>query len=264
MLYYIYSGDELLGFIYKDVTYYYDEETKLYYLNSRYYNPLWGRFISSDRIMASNENISSCNLFSYANNNFLNNIDKNGMWGEKLKRLGEKFVAGVKKKSIKKASQSNKVALTLTSSAFLLGIKKYPITSVLFNKAMWDSDSKLDDTTEKMIQNSLLESDTFREGVDSIIERNYKYNQSFTSNIETITFESGDLKYAFHNADIRVSCTWSNGYPTYLVTFSDTYDFTEYVDEPKELGEYANNLGYEMQKNGQLKPYNISMTFEYR
>ena len=28
--------------------YYYDRETKLYYLNSRYYNPEWRRFISTD------------------------------------------------------------------------------------------------------------------------------------------------------------------------------------------------------------------------
>ena len=30
--------------------YVYDEETGLYYLRSRYYNPVWRRFISSDRI----------------------------------------------------------------------------------------------------------------------------------------------------------------------------------------------------------------------
>ena len=31
-------------------SYYYDEETKLYYLNSRYYNPEWGRFINVDDV----------------------------------------------------------------------------------------------------------------------------------------------------------------------------------------------------------------------
>ena len=31
--------------------YYYDEETGLYYLNQRYYNPEWGRFISADDYM---------------------------------------------------------------------------------------------------------------------------------------------------------------------------------------------------------------------
>ena len=30
--------------------YVYDEETGRYYLRSRYYNPVWRRFISSDRI----------------------------------------------------------------------------------------------------------------------------------------------------------------------------------------------------------------------
>lgn len=31
-------------------SYYYDEETKFYYLNSRYYDPLIGRFINADDI----------------------------------------------------------------------------------------------------------------------------------------------------------------------------------------------------------------------
>ena len=30
------------------VGYYYDTETGLYYLTSRYYNPTWGRFINAD------------------------------------------------------------------------------------------------------------------------------------------------------------------------------------------------------------------------
>ena len=32
-------------------SYYYDKETKWYYLNSRYYNPEWGRFINADGII---------------------------------------------------------------------------------------------------------------------------------------------------------------------------------------------------------------------
>ncbi len=30
--------------------YVYDDETKLYYLRSRYYNPAWGRFINADSL----------------------------------------------------------------------------------------------------------------------------------------------------------------------------------------------------------------------
>ena len=152
MLYYIYSGDELLGFIYKDVTYYYhknifghiigildlnyneivtytydsfgvvksivdnsnlnlgvinpfryrsyyyDEETKLYYLNSRYYNPLWGRFISSDNYVTTDTNFIGFNMFSYANNNFVNFKDLIGTISfANLKQSFNDFAKRIKK-----------------------------------------------------------------------------------------------------------------------------------------------------------------------
>ena len=50
-------------------SYYYDEETKLYYLNSRYYNPLVGRFINADGIINANSDFISGNLYQYVSNN---------------------------------------------------------------------------------------------------------------------------------------------------------------------------------------------------
>ena len=47
--------------------YYYDTETGLYYLNSRYYNPEFGRFISADGQL--NSSILGYNLFAYCENN---------------------------------------------------------------------------------------------------------------------------------------------------------------------------------------------------
>ncbi len=44
--------------------YYYDTETGLYYLNSRYYNPEFGRFISADGQL-SGGNIAGANLYAY-------------------------------------------------------------------------------------------------------------------------------------------------------------------------------------------------------
>ena len=138
MLYYIYNGDELLGFVYKNKTYYYhknisgdiigildsnynevvkyvydswgvvldiidetdfnlgmknpfryrsyyyDEETELYYLNYRYYNPKIGRFINSDGIINANNDIISFNLFNYTSNNYNNYTDYNGCNAEAL------------------------------------------------------------------------------------------------------------------------------------------------------------------------------------
>ena len=52
--------------------YYYDAETGLYYLNSRYYDPSIGRFINSDTtdvLMSSLESLADKNFFSYCDNN---------------------------------------------------------------------------------------------------------------------------------------------------------------------------------------------------
>ena len=48
--------------------YVYDEETELYYLRSRYYNPVWKRFINADSLAGVCSRISSHNVFSYCCN----------------------------------------------------------------------------------------------------------------------------------------------------------------------------------------------------
>lgn len=60
-------------------SYYYDKEIQLYYLNNRYYNPALCRFINADPIIGSNEDILSYNLYIYASNNPVNNIDPDGL-----------------------------------------------------------------------------------------------------------------------------------------------------------------------------------------
>lgn len=58
--------------------YWYDEETGLYYLNSRYYNPAWGRFLNADIYLNANGDIIGYNLFAYCGNNPENNSDPSG------------------------------------------------------------------------------------------------------------------------------------------------------------------------------------------
>ena len=59
-------------------SYYYDNETGLYYLNSRYYNPEWGRFINTDTQFDENADLLGYNLYIYCGNNPITYIDEDG------------------------------------------------------------------------------------------------------------------------------------------------------------------------------------------
>lgn len=59
--------------------YYYDEEMSLYYLKSRYYDPVTGRFITIDDISYIDpETINGLNLYAYCGNNPVMRVDSNG------------------------------------------------------------------------------------------------------------------------------------------------------------------------------------------
>ena len=58
-------------------TYISPDETGMYYLQSRYYNPGWGRFINADNLIIEADTLGQ-NLFSYCNNNPVNYHDPHG------------------------------------------------------------------------------------------------------------------------------------------------------------------------------------------
>ena len=61
--------------------YYYDNDTGLYYLQSRYYDPAIGRFINADTYTTTDaDGILSSNMFAYCENNPVNRSDPNGEW----------------------------------------------------------------------------------------------------------------------------------------------------------------------------------------
>ena len=67
--------------------YYYDTETSLYYLQTRYYDPDTGRFISSDGyISGASGTTKGYNLFVYCDNDPVNKSDDNGCWPKWVKK----------------------------------------------------------------------------------------------------------------------------------------------------------------------------------
>ena len=58
--------------------YCYDTETGLYYLNSRYYDPVTQRFVNGDGYASTGQGILGYNMFAYCLNNPVNKVDLNG------------------------------------------------------------------------------------------------------------------------------------------------------------------------------------------
>ena len=68
---------ELNPFMYK--SYYFDSDTEMYYLNSRYYYPSIRRFLTIDDISYLDyESLGNLNLYQYCNNNPIKYFDKTG------------------------------------------------------------------------------------------------------------------------------------------------------------------------------------------
>ena len=79
--------------------YRYDAEIGLYYLQSRYYNPQWGRFINADEFLIQSQELLGNNLYAYCMNNPINRYDPNGCFS--ISTLIDKV-----KNAINKAAQT--------------------------------------------------------------------------------------------------------------------------------------------------------------
>ncbi len=74
-------------------SYYFDEETGLYYLQTRYYDPELGRFISADSIeYLDPETLGGLNLYAYCGNNPIRETDPTGTsWNSFWQDVGDWF-----------------------------------------------------------------------------------------------------------------------------------------------------------------------------
>ena len=89
--------------------YYYDSETGLYYLKSRFYDPATGRFVNADSITDGSAGLLATNLYAYAANNPVNNSDPTGHWiiKDAIKWVAKNIARPVTKIVRKKLSKVN-------------------------------------------------------------------------------------------------------------------------------------------------------------
>lgn len=133
--------------------YYYDRETKLYYLQARYYDPSTARFISRDPYSGNVENDVTQNGYVYADDNPINNIDPNGFSAAKFNMRA--FFSGVAIVAMQmmKTTKNNQAALNYLKKTINKQFKKvkdkYDIKFnsgtnlvIIFDKKMKNSSNK--------------------------------------------------------------------------------------------------------------------------
>jgi RHS repeat-associated protein len=145
--------------------YYYDTETKLYYLNARYYSPEWRRFISPDAAgYIDPETPNGLNLYAYCYNDPVNFADPSGclaistiiigclaafVVGSTVSAISQGFQYGWDEISVGQvlvdgAIAAGSVALSSTGLPFIasvgigatMGLGQYAIGSVFHNETM--------------------------------------------------------------------------------------------------------------------------------
>ena len=74
------SENDIVSFInpYTYRSYFYDSDTEMYFLKSRYYNPELCRFISADGYVQTGQGLLDKNMFAYCGNNPVNRVDETG------------------------------------------------------------------------------------------------------------------------------------------------------------------------------------------
>ncbi|MGE6896718.1 RHS repeat-associated core domain-containing protein [Priestia flexa] len=107
-----------IGNVFTYAGYMYDEETGLYYLTKRFYEPTTGTFLSVDADIGDEDDVLSQNGYIYVNNNPLMYVDSVGNRGFKFSSKGSKPSSSKKNtsKNSKNKSKNLPNKLTITKS----------------------------------------------------------------------------------------------------------------------------------------------------
>jgi len=245
--------------------YCYDIDTQLYYLQSRYYDPLIGRFINTDDTQIAASTLGDplgANLFAYCENNPVNFVDYTG----KMIYLPPDVHQSVRRSLFYTAAHS-----------YLYGIKCY-ITDKMFYHFLYGNGSALPTNTYNMLKNAIATKDK-NATTCTIIDKDLLYkvrkmlnsikvvNKNVTLKDSVAFSNNKDLYYSVHNASIVLTAKRKGNIWTCSIVISDTFDFTEiwlFKKNVKLKNKVANDLGYWLQKFGDGEAYYWSIRFSFK
>jgi RHS repeat-associated protein len=112
----------------------------LYYLQSRYYNPDWGRFVNADdtdqlsKLGSNSDQLIDANLFAYCGNNPVNGEDQDGHWWGFIAEIG--FIAALPEEVVAVAAVAVAVvviAVVVVTSCVHAAIQEYRNSHVVYS-----------------------------------------------------------------------------------------------------------------------------------
>ena len=242
---------------YRYRSYYYDKDTNLYYLNSRYYNPRWGRFINIDGIINCG-NIISGNLYSYCSNNPINMIDSNGKRSLFLP-IGttEIIKAAYKlKKVIKKTITKAAAAISSKIAGIFL-----PLTSNLFDNSLRKNPKNVHYGSDSDFASAIKNSNTFKKKMNEVRSALEDGQDITTSTLLEFPLEEADLFFSLHKTTLDVTPTLDRS--VVHVKISDKYDFGNISNVTNPFALLINDVGIYLQSNDITHIYNFEVEFDY-
>lgn len=230
--------------------YYRDDESGFYYLQSRYYDAEVGRFLNADDVNLeelNNGNIFYSNIYIYCANNPNTYVDKDGKLIVANPRLPLKAL---------------KASVWLAASYFL-GRKGYKVSKAMFKHSLYGGGKSLPKSTKEMAIKKIKKSVAFEKRISNCLKAlqkkgltnvyfvimSYEFN-----NDRDLYFSLQHVKVVAHAIKIK-----GNAWKT-EINISDVYDFTE-VRNWFSFAGIANNVGYYLQKYGELKPYKVNLEY---
>lgn len=238
-------------------SYYYDKETKLYYLNSRYYNPTWGRFINVDGVINGNRDFIGYNLYAYVSNSFSNATDSQGSsvqsWintqSMKLTKFTLKTMA--------------KIGITLATAVTQL---RYPIASEMLRKSTLGTSNtdfpyRFNDELTKSIRTSKEMKDIIKKEVANANGKSFcNSGVGSFSGFSDNRLGIGKFDYKITGENTHEITKLGHNIWNITVTVSDVYDFKNEHDSGFII-DSLNQFGEDMQKYGVMTEYRWEISY---
>ncbi|WP_164779669.1 RHS repeat-associated core domain-containing protein, partial [Paenibacillus kobensis] len=207
-----------------------DKTTGLQYLRARWYDPSMGRFINEDTYEGELTNPLSLNLYTYVENNPLGYTDPSGavkvsipsVW-KKIKK-GANWVVGTlndQQQYIQRQVWKDVLVPQFIES------KGFYLTGELLRHSLQDkpSDLLLNDQSSYEV-NLVKESAEYKQLLGSLLNSEQAKKDGYFYKDSSLSFESGDLKAAIHNAYFKIyGERQQDGAWKVTAAFSDVYDF---------------------------------------